>query len=117
MTALAAQHTTHPASCPHLAGQCTSTGDHDFHWGPENTIAAIRPDRASGNFASALLSSNEDGSAESEPRLCVSFYHFDGDLTLPELDQLIAEMRDFHARLIVQAEQLAAAQRQWEAQR
>jgi hypothetical protein len=110
MTALAAQSTT-ALTCPHLNGQCTATGEHDSHWGPENTIAAIRPDRAIQPLASAMLCSFEDGTPPTAPRLSVAFDGFDGDLTLAELDQLIAGLRDFTRQLQIQAAHLAAAQR------
>jgi hypothetical protein len=113
MTALAAKHITHPAGCSHLAGQCIETDAHCLHWGHDNTIPAIRGTYA---IASAQLFSTEDGAPESEPCISVSFAPFDGDLTLAELDQLIAGTRDFLAGLEQQAVQLAAARRQWEAQ-
>lgn len=119
MTALAAQSTTHPApDCPRLAGRCRESGDHDMHWGSANEIPAARPQTDSQPLAVAQLFSCEDPARqESEPTLSVGFGPFDGDLTLPELDQLIAGTRDFLAGLEKQAGQLAAARRQWEATR
>lgn len=111
MTALAAQSTTHPASCPHLNGQCTGVGDHDDHWSPDNTVAAIRPDRAIQPLASAMLFSTENSGPATAPRLSLGIAGFDGDLTLAEVDQLVAGLRDFADRLQIQAAHLAAAQR------
>lgn len=103
-----------PTSCPHLNGQCTSVGEHDIHWGPDNTVAAIRPDRAIQPLASAMLCSFEDADPAqppTAPRLALSISGFDGDLTLAEVDQLAAGLRDFANQLQIQAAHLAAAQR------
>jgi len=99
-----------PARCPHLNAQCVMQGDHDEHWGPDNEVAAIRPARAFQSLASARLYSYED-SDYAEPRLSVGISGFDGDLTLAEVDQLTAGLRDFADRLQIQAAHLAAAQR------
>lgn len=107
--------TEQPATpCPHLDRQCTAVGEHDIHWGPDNTVAAIRPDQAIQPLVSAMLCSFEEADPAlppTAPRLAVSFDHFDGDLTLAELDQLIAGLRDFTRQLQIQAAHLAAAQR------
>jgi hypothetical protein len=118
MTALAAQSTTHPASCPHLAGRCTAAGDHDMHWGAANEIPSPRPSEDRQPLAIAQLFSTEDADCrESEPTLSVGFGPFEGDLSLAELDQHIAGVRDYLAGLEKQAVQLAAARREWEATR
>jgi hypothetical protein len=111
-------HTTHPASCPHLAGRCTAAGDHDMHWGAANEIPAPRPVEDGQPIAVAQLFSTENEAyQESEPTLSVAFSPFDGELSLAEVDQLEAGMADFLRKLREQAVQLAAARREWEAQR
>ena len=109
--ASAEPQSTNPAPCPHLNGQCTGLGDHDSHWGPENRIAAIRPSQTAQSLASAMLCSFEDGTPPTAPRLSVAFDGFDGDLTLAQVDQLAAGLRDFANGLQIQAAHLAAAQR------
>ncbi|MCX4750950.1 hypothetical protein OG455_41450 [Kitasatospora sp. NBC_01287] len=117
MTALAARSTTTPAgSCPHLNTQCVEQGPHDEHWGPDNEVAAIRPDEAIQSLASARLYSYA-GTDFAAPRLSVGISGFDGDLTLAEVDQLAAGLRDFANRLQIQAAHLAAAQRLHEVNR
>lgn len=110
--------TTHPASCAHLGGRCTEAGAHDMHWGAENSIPAVRPSEDRLPLAVAQLFSIEDqAGSEDEPTLSVGFGPFEGDLSLAEVDQLIAGTRDFLAGLEKQAVQLAAARREWEAAR
>jgi hypothetical protein len=107
MTALAAQSTTAP--CPHLNGQCTEHGGGGEHWGTPNEVAAIRPHLALQSLFSAQLFAADD--PDVEPTLALSVDGFDGDLSLAEVDQLVAGLRDFADRLQVQAAHLAAAQR------
>lgn len=111
--------TTHPATgCAHLGGRCTESGAHDMHWGAPNEIPAVRPSEDRQPLAVAQLFSAEDqAGVEDEPTLSVGFGPFEGDLSLAELDQLIAGTRDFLAGLEKQAVQLAAARREWEAAR
>lgn len=119
MASVDAQNTT-PVPCLHLNGQCTGVGEHDIHWGPDNRVASIRPSRTATSLVSAQLCSFEDvdpARSAAAPGLSVAFDHFEGDLTLAEVDQLVAGLRDFANRLQVQAAHLAAAQRLHEVNR
>jgi hypothetical protein len=101
--------------CPALNQQCTRHANHNHHAGPDNLIAAVRPTTTSQPLAMAALVAFDDYDG-GQPYLNVSFDAFDGDLTLAEVDQLIAGLRDFTRRLTVQAAHLAAANRMAEAQ-
>jgi hypothetical protein len=97
------------APCPKLNGQCVEHGSLGEHWGIPNEVAAIRPHLAVQSLFSAQLFAAD--APDVEPTLALSVDGFDGDLSLAEIDQLVAGLRDCADRLQVQAAHLAAAQR------
>jgi hypothetical protein len=109
MASAAPQSTTAP--CPRLNGQCTGDlPNHEHHWGPDYQMPAPRAGGDPAAYAN-LVDFGQEG-----PRLNVSM-SLDIDMRLPELDQLIAGMKEFTRWLELGAAHLAAAERLHEATR